>query len=25
VFHDIATGDHTRVIDERIATLLREH
>jgi chemotaxis protein MotA len=25
VFYDIATGDHTRVIDERIATLLREH
>jgi chemotaxis protein MotA len=24
VFHDIATGDHTRVIDERVATLLRE-
>ncbi|MYM30586.1 chemotaxis protein MotA [Duganella sacchari] len=25
VFYDIATGDHTRVIDERIATLMREH
>nr|WP_315396613.1 flagellar motor protein [uncultured Duganella sp.] len=25
VFYDIATGDHSRVIDERIATLLREH
>ncbi|WP_295993743.1 flagellar motor protein [Rugamonas sp.] len=25
VFYDIASGDHTRVIDERIATLLREH
>ena len=25
VFFDIATGDHTRVIDERIATLLRDH
>lgn len=25
VFHDIASGDHSRVIDERIATLLREH
>ncbi|MES2263436.1 MAG: flagellar motor protein [Pseudomonadota bacterium] len=24
VFHDIATGDYSRVIDERIATLLRE-
>ncbi|MGV7209023.1 flagellar motor protein [Oxalobacteraceae bacterium A2-2] len=24
VFYDIATGDHTRVIDERIATLMRE-
>ncbi|TFW25046.1 flagellar motor protein [Duganella callida] len=24
VFYDIATGDHSRVIDERIATLLRE-
>jgi chemotaxis protein MotA len=24
VFFDIATGDHSRVIDERIATLLRE-
>lgn len=25
VFYDLATGDHSRVIDERIATLLREH
>lgn len=25
VFYDIATGDHSRVIEERIATLLREH
>ncbi len=25
VFYDIASGDHTRVIDERVATLLREH
>jgi chemotaxis protein MotA len=25
VFYDIATGDHTRVIDERVATLMREH
>jgi len=25
VFYDIATGDHTRVIDERIATLMRDH
>jgi chemotaxis protein MotA len=25
VFYDIATGDHSRVIDERIATLLRDH
>ncbi|MYN09385.1 flagellar motor protein [Pseudoduganella aquatica] len=25
VFYDIATGDHSRVIDERIATLLREY
>ena len=25
VFYDIATGDHSRVIDERIATLLQEH
>lgn len=25
VFYDIATGDHSRVIDERIATLMREH
>ncbi|MFA9215549.1 MAG: flagellar motor protein [Sphingomonadaceae bacterium] len=25
VFHDIATGDHSRVIEERIATLMREH
>jgi len=25
VFYDIASGDHTRVIDERIATLMREH
>ncbi|NRR30083.1 flagellar motor protein [Oxalobacteraceae bacterium] len=24
VFYDIASGDHTRVIDERIATLMRE-
>jgi chemotaxis protein MotA len=24
VFHDIASGDHSRVIDERIATLMRE-
>ncbi|MGB9988671.1 flagellar motor protein [Pseudoduganella rhizocola] len=25
VFHDISTGDLSRVMDERIATLLREH
>jgi chemotaxis protein MotA len=25
VFHDIATGDYTRVIDERVACLLAEH
>ena len=25
VFHDIATGDHTRVIDERVASLLVRH
>jgi chemotaxis protein MotA len=25
VFHDIATGDHTRVIDERVASLLARH
>jgi chemotaxis protein MotA len=25
VFHDIATGDYTRVIDERVACLLSEH
>ena len=25
VFYDIATGDHSRVIEERIATLMREH
>jgi chemotaxis protein MotA len=22
VFHDLATGDHTRVVDERVASLL---
>lgn len=25
VFHDIATGDYTRVLDERVACLLAEH
>ncbi|NVD98305.1 flagellar motor protein [Massilia sp. BJB1822] len=25
VFYDIASGDFTRIIDERVATLLREH
>nr|WP_202114536.1 flagellar motor protein [Telluria cellulosilytica] len=25
VFHDIATGDYTRVLDERVACLLSEH
>jgi len=25
VFYDIATGDHSRVIEERIATLMRDH
>ena len=25
VFHDIATGDHTRVVDERVASLLTRH
>ena len=25
VFHDIASGDYTRVIDERVASLLREY
>ena len=25
VFHDLATGDHTRVIDERVASLLARH
>ena len=25
VFYDIASGDHTRVIDERVASLLREY
>ena len=25
VFHDIATGDFTRIMDERIATLMRDH
>jgi chemotaxis protein MotA len=22
VFHDLATGDHTRVVDERVASLM---
>lgn len=25
VFHDLATGDHTRVVDERVASLLTRH
>ena len=25
VFHDLATGDHTRVVDERVASLLQRH
>ena len=25
VFYDIATGDHTRIIEERVASLLHEH
>ncbi|HAT30327.1 MAG TPA: flagellar motor protein [Janthinobacterium sp.] len=25
VFYDIASGDHTRIIEERVASLLREH
>jgi chemotaxis protein MotA len=25
VFHDIASGDMTRVVDERIASMLRDH
>jgi chemotaxis protein MotA len=25
VFHDLATGEHTRVIDERVASLLQRH
>jgi chemotaxis protein MotA len=25
VFHDLASGDHTRVVDERVASLLARH
>jgi chemotaxis protein MotA len=25
VFHDIATGDYTRVLEERIACLMAQH
>jgi chemotaxis protein MotA len=25
VLYDIATGDHTRIIEERVSSLLHEH